>query len=77
MWGQDVGIVTNAVKSCTKNICLKWWAIVADAISIALGVEAVWIIVALAVYKVCPMRQLQQSQFLERRTPSDVGAAFA
>eukprot|EP00752_Nemacystus_decipiens_P006263 g5647.t1 len=51
MWGQDVGIVSKAVQNCTGEICTDWWQIAADAIAIALGVEVVWIFVALIMYK--------------------------
>ena len=50
-WGQDVGIVSKAVRNCTKELCTDWWEIAADAIAIALGVEVLWIFGALGVYQ--------------------------
>lgn len=52
MWGQDVGIVSKIVQTCTKEICRSVWEIIANAIAIALGAEVVWIFIALALYNV-------------------------
>lgn len=59
MWGQDVGIVSNAVQNCSKEICAKWWKVVADALAIAFGVEVVWIFGALTVYMVHQVSSMQ------------------
>lgn len=81
MWGQDVGIVSKVVQTCTKEICRSLWEIIANAVAIALGAELVWVFLTLGLHniyhKVSPTRQRKQPLFLEFcPPPSEVVAAL-
>ena len=52
VWGQDVGIVSKAVQSCSKELCVKWYRILADASALALTIEVALVLLIVLSFKV-------------------------
>lgn len=62
IWGQDVGIVSRSVQTCSKELCLTWWNILADAIALSVAVQSVILVGTVCLFKVNESRKAKNEQ---------------
>lgn len=71
IWGQDIGIVSRSVQTCSKELCLTWWNILADAIALALAVQSVIILATICSFKFHESRKVNKEQKKKRGEEKD------